>query len=572
MALPVISHNTPSAGRISWTAFGIQYDGDAFNIPADTTDKKFVWWRYNGGTAPALGAGDTLPDDLAADDMVLFLNKSGIGLLVPLAEVLDGSLIVSGSVLADAIGANQVYGYHVGADQISTRELAANSVTVIELAAGAVTTSRLSVGSVGQNMIANGSFEDGTEGYVISQGSGTADVVGGVSSSGASALRLIRNSSNQAVKQAAAFYIPVSGVNGSKWYISCRAGAGSSLASGFYLRVFWYQADKVTAASTASVDIASNQPLSSAWAVFEGQATPPSNARYLAVEVINALGTSTMYVDEITALEVIVAAQIADGAITANKILVNALDGKTITGALIRSAASGQRVEMTSAGLKGYDAAGVVKTSVGTDGLLTAVDAVITGTIKTATLGQRVVINGGTNAIQFYDSTDASDTVGPAQIFGYQGAGAGDGRIEIPTSVGKVTIGKSNLPSGGSSTMQVEGILEADAMQLFGENVGRVQGSVVRVDSSVGVVGSSVYRANGFVFLTIGVQRPVGIVHNSVIAVSSLSPNSGGRAGAGYSTTTGAVGTFSIDSSGNIRFLTQGTPGVAALGSIFWAV
>lgn len=71
---------------------------------------------------------------------------------------------------------------------------------------------------------------------------------------------------------------------------------------------------------------------------------------------------------------------------TVSNLSATALDGKTITGALIRTAASGARVELTTAGLKGYDAGGVVKTAVGTDGALTASGANIAGAI-TATSG-----------------------------------------------------------------------------------------------------------------------------------------------------------------------------------------
>lgn len=334
MALPTLSTNQPLAGSISWTAFSLTYDGITYPFVAGNTNKKFTWWQYNGGVSPALMVGDALPA-LTPDDLLLFLNKNGVGVLVPYTDVIEGSLIVSGSILADSIGANQIVTSHLAADSVKAAAIDANAIEAQHISSGAITTSKLSVGSIGDNMVANGSFEDATEGWTISQGNGVSDVVGGVSSSGANALRMVRNTANQGVKQLPAFYIPVSGLNGTKWYISCRAGAASALASGFYLRVHWLQADKVTVASTAFVDIKSNVALGTAWALFDGQATPPSNARYMAIEFINALTTSTMYVDEVSALEVVVSAQIADGAITAAKILAGTITADRIAAGVI---------------------------------------------------------------------------------------------------------------------------------------------------------------------------------------------------------------------------------------------
>lgn len=331
MALPTITNNSPSAGYIKWTAFGIQYNGQAFNIPADQTNKKFVWWKYNGGTSPQLVAGDVLPD-LTADDIVLFLNKNGIGTLVPATQVVDGSLVVSGSILADGIGANQIQAYHVIANAITSEKIAANSVTAQHVLAGSITTEKLSVGAVGDNMVANGSFEDGTQGWnAIAGTGGTADIVTGVASSGAYALRIVRGTTNKEVQQLPQFYVPVTANAGTKWYVTCQAGAGVALTSGFYFRVMWYQADKTTAASTASVDVAANVALGTTWKNFEAQVTPPANARYMAIRLINANGTSTMYVDSVAAHEVITSAVIGDGQITTAKMVANTISGDRIT-------------------------------------------------------------------------------------------------------------------------------------------------------------------------------------------------------------------------------------------------
>lgn len=368
MALPIITNNAPSAGYISWTAFSIQYGGVGYSVGAGSSNKKFVWWEYNGGT-PILQTSDTLPD-LAVEDYLLFLNKSGIGLIVDTTQVIDGSLIVAGSILADGIGANQIQSWHVNANAITAGKIAAGAITSNEIAAGAISAEKLSIGAVGDNMVLNGSFEDGTQGFtVIASGAGAvADVVTGVSSSGANALRLVRGTAaNLHVGQTPAAYIPVTSVAGRSWYVACRAGAGSALASGFYLRVLWFQADKVTPASTASVDVASNVALTTAWSVFEGAVTPPANARYMRVSVINALSGSTMYVDEITAHEVVMAAQIGSGQITTAKLAANAVTANQIAA----NAVTAEKVLLSGANLipgadlrvlTGWDSANITPT------------------------------------------------------------------------------------------------------------------------------------------------------------------------------------------------------------------
>ena len=113
MAVPTLTANSPSAGRIAWTAFSIQYAGVTWSVPASDTDKRYTWWQYNAGV-PVLYADNELPV-LAPDDLLLFLNKNGIPVNVQFASVLDGDLIVDGSILAKSIGAGQITTEHLDA-------------------------------------------------------------------------------------------------------------------------------------------------------------------------------------------------------------------------------------------------------------------------------------------------------------------------------------------------------------------------------------------------------------------------------------------------------------------------
>lgn len=155
MAAPVLSANTPVAGSISWTEFHLAYRGVSYDIPAGSTSSKYTWWPYNGGAGGALRFSDTLPV-LTTDDALLFLNKNGVPVSVPSTQAIDGSLIVSGSILADAIGANQVTAAQIFAGSVTTEKMAANAVTADKIAAGAITAASLAADAITGKTITGG--------------------------------------------------------------------------------------------------------------------------------------------------------------------------------------------------------------------------------------------------------------------------------------------------------------------------------------------------------------------------------------------------------------------------------
>lgn len=321
MAATTISHNKPTAGSISWTAFNIAYDGKNYTVPAGNSAARYVWWSYNNGVSPALKTADVLPE-LSPDDMLLFLNKKGIGLLLPDAGVVEGSLIVDETIYANAIAANQIGATHITADAIETKHIQA----------GAVTAEQLSVGTVSANLVANGSFEDyDADGQIIgweatAMTGGTMQPVTGVASSGAVSIQFDATTltANLRLRQRRDQYIPVSSASGRRWYVSARMGAGVAVTKGMYIRASWFDANKTLISNT---DIQSNRPLTTTFTVYEGQAAPPATARYLGIEILftSPNVASKMYLDEVTVNEVIVAANIGDGQITTPKLVAKSV-------------------------------------------------------------------------------------------------------------------------------------------------------------------------------------------------------------------------------------------------------
>ncbi|TFD09831.1 hypothetical protein E3T26_14480 [Cryobacterium sp. TMT1-21] len=131
------------------------------------------------------------------------------------------------------------------------------------------------------------------------------------------------------------------------------------------------------------------------------------------------------------------------GKITAGIIAAARIDATTLQGKTLQTAASGARVVIDATGLKGYDAASTVKTSVGTDGILTATDAVISGTIRTGTTGKRIIIDGPNNLI-----TLASPNGVQASIEAIDSTVGGTADVRVMTPKARFVVGDTGGVSG----------------------------------------------------------------------------------------------------------------------------
>lgn len=145
-----VTNNSPSAGYIAWTDLNIQYEGVSYAIANGNTNLPFAYWTLNFPNN--LVVSEEYPQ-LATSDCLVFLNKSGIAVVVPTSTILDGDLIVPGSVMAVALAANTVTGdkiaagtidaYNILAESISAELLAVNAVGAQAIAAEAITGDKL---------------------------------------------------------------------------------------------------------------------------------------------------------------------------------------------------------------------------------------------------------------------------------------------------------------------------------------------------------------------------------------------------------------------------------------------
>lgn len=148
------------------------------------------------------------------------------------------------------------------------------------------------------------------------------------------------------------------------------------------------------------------------------------------------------------ALTAIVASDVlVSGSVLAAQLHADSINGKTITGATLRTAASGQRVQIDSTnGLVGYNSAGTILTQVGTDGILRAVNAILSGT---------VTVGAGTNQGVKITSTAGTAGGGAVQLWPRDpGVGGTDlpGLLEAGTDTGGILTRLSSPPKLIDST------------------------------------------------------------------------------------------------------------------------
>ncbi len=130
-----ISNNSPSPGYIAWSGLHIQFSGETFIIADGNTDKVYAYW------APAYPNNLVVSNDfptLTANDCIVFLNKDGIAIVVPTASVLDGDLIVPGTILAVHLAANSVTAGSIAAEAVTAGSIAANAIGAEAIAADVI--------------------------------------------------------------------------------------------------------------------------------------------------------------------------------------------------------------------------------------------------------------------------------------------------------------------------------------------------------------------------------------------------------------------------------------------------
>lgn len=154
----------------------------------------------------------------------------------------------------------------------------------------------------------------------------------------------------------------------------------------------------------------------------------------------------TLYTNAFTAATAVV------GNLEADQVKAGAIDGMVITGPTIRTAASGQRVQLDTTGLHGFDSIGTEKTTIGTDGKLTAEDVSISGTFhqESADNSRSVIID---DEIRLYGRDSGT---GATIRMGYSGVYTPESPPPVTDYELQINAGKSiKVTAGGPMEMSV---------------------------------------------------------------------------------------------------------------------
>lgn len=178
MATPTLTANSPSPGYISWTAFHITYLGTTYSVGAANTNAIYTAWLYNNGS-PLLVTSNTPPTEsgtadatsadwsgsapfLGPDDLLLFVNKNGVPINVQAAQMVDGDLLVSGTVTSAQIATGTIVANNIASGTITGSLMAANTILAANIAAGAIGTNAIAAGAITAGTIAAGAIDGKT--------------------------------------------------------------------------------------------------------------------------------------------------------------------------------------------------------------------------------------------------------------------------------------------------------------------------------------------------------------------------------------------------------------------------
>lgn len=319
----------PAGGWVTYTGYvkglaapGAQGSGGVCPDPRSPgvthSDVRFIspmlWLNYGAGGASGSGV-------MQVDAVTVEALKTG---------VVDGTNLVVGSVATAHLATDAVTAGKVAADAISAREilanaigvneLAANSVTANAVAAGAVTVDKLTIVGAG-NILADPSFEGvATAAIVAPYDWATQDKTFGNGS--ASSLQLNTATGTALSRSLAITYFPVT--SGDQVYLATDYYASADWAGAeISLQIRWELAD----GSTVSFDRAgTTTPVRGAWTRLTATVPAPPTAVVARVRVESRSSTAgKVWFDNAVVRPVVPGVQIADGAITAPKILAGAV-------------------------------------------------------------------------------------------------------------------------------------------------------------------------------------------------------------------------------------------------------
>ncbi|WP_406245804.1 hypothetical protein ACI7YT_12240 [Microbacterium sp. M] len=450
----------------------------------------------------------TVPAGVTALQMLLG-NDATDGLMwlddIIIRRMNGGELIVDGAITALKIAANQVDTNHLQANAVTANKIEAGAITTVKLAAGAVEADKIKANSISADKITLGNSTNMVDdpSFLAPLGQAWSASTGGnsawsatVTSTYGRGIQCNPTTSDHRLGNSPNANARTPVVPGEKYQIS--AEVFTELSAGTPI-IWLYFLDR-NGAYVAGGPAVSHT--GSGWASITAEATVPASAdtMYFMCRVSGASSSTTgraIFCNP-RILRKANAELIVDGAVTADKISATAIDGKTITGALVRSSASGARTELNSNGIQVVNSSNQVLTRLGygiptglsirnpyTGSLIELADAAF-GAVSVAYSNNLAYgPSGGEGAFNGFTRHSSDDcvlsltAVAPAYIiqFGQTWSLAADpGAVAIPY-VGIRRNGSGINAGGARFTARFSGQLQGFSTESF-HRVGQTMGQI----------------------------------------------------------------------------------------------
>lgn len=291
-------------------------------------------------TAPAIKAGAVTAEKIAA--AAIIAEKIAAGEITSehvQAAAITALHLAAGSVTAEKIAAGQVTGEHILARTIEAINIAAGTITGIEIAAGSITAEKMTIGDT-TNLIDDPGFENATATWRLTTGHTIVDTTGGpgraILATPSGSTRTSFNGLIFAVKEGEQFRVTARVQNDMNGYL--------------HFGVQWLNEAKVTINQASLEAVPPGTSFTKDNANRTLTATVPARASYgrFVVQTKSDATTGQAWLTKPRILRMMTGELIVNGAI----------DGQTITGAVVRTAASGLRVEIAEDRIRLFDRAG----------------------------------------------------------------------------------------------------------------------------------------------------------------------------------------------------------------------
>lgn len=378
------------------------------------------------------GSGNRSPAG-ASDSVVVtpLVDTDAVGLIIDGANIVPGSIdaadkIIGNTITGGLIQALAINAGHIQANAITADKIEAGAITGIKIAANTITADNLLIGGTnGDNLLEDPGLLVGIPSWGI-----RPDISGGP---GGSAI-------NSVVATRFTRYIHIDAVPGAgvaipnASVIPCVPG-GKFLATythwngggaGFRVELVFIEThNDGTSSVSRIVGAAGNLADSSSYTYTAPAGVVKFTVQFEVYNSTTPVGFAVPTLQRMT---------------TGSLIVDGAIDGKTITGAVVRTAASGARVQLDSTGLHAFNSGGTEVTTISAaTGQVTAL-----GTFRTATSGPRGELTGV--GLSVYPATGAA-----IQLVAGDSGGV-DGRyLQINTGSDLLQVGKVNMGAGGSA-------------------------------------------------------------------------------------------------------------------------